>query len=80
MASSTPLVISTVLAQGNFSTTMSRPGLSLITASPMSGWWSSTTRPISPILTSLPVPSTCSGTFARSSGVMIGSTLRTLMR
>ena len=37
IASSTPLVISTVFAQGSFSTTSNRPGLSLITASPISG-------------------------------------------
>ena len=47
-ASSTPLVTSRVLAQGNFSTTSSRPGPSLITASPISGWWSSTTFATSP--------------------------------
>ena len=32
-----------VLAPGNFSTTSIRPSLSLTTASPISGWWSSTT-------------------------------------
>ncbi len=37
MASSTPRVISTVFAHGSFSTTSSRPGSSLMTASPISG-------------------------------------------
>ena len=36
-------VTSSALAPGNFSTTISRPGPSVKTASPISGWWSSTT-------------------------------------
>ena len=43
MAASTPFVTSTVLPQGNFSTMSSRPGPSLITASPIIGQVSSTT-------------------------------------
>ena len=41
-AASTPRVTSSVLAQGNFSTMSISPGPSLMTASPMSGWWSMT--------------------------------------
>ncbi len=40
ITSSTPLVICSVLAQGSFSTTSRMPGESLITAEPISGWWS----------------------------------------
>ena len=55
-AASTPFVTSTVLAQGNFSTMSIRPGPSLITASPISGWWSSTTFATSPELQRRPSP------------------------
>ena len=42
-ASSTPRVTSRVLPQGSFSTISMSPGPPLMTASPISCWWSSTT-------------------------------------
>ena len=81
MASSTPWVISRVLAHGSFSTTSSSPGSPLMTASPISGWWSSTTFAdvAEPDVVSVAGrPST--GTWARSAGVTMGSTLRTPSR
>ena len=42
-ASSTPRVTSSVFAHGSFSTISIRPGPPLMTASPMSGWWSTRT-------------------------------------
>ena len=75
-ASSTPCVTSSVLAHGNFSTTSISPGPSLIIASPISGWWPSTTLAMS--LRRSGVPSArclpLSGTCARSSGLAIGDT------
>ena len=49
MASSTPSVTSRVLPHGSFSTMSMRPGPSLITASPVSGWWSVATSATSPM-------------------------------
>ena len=74
-ASSTPAVICRLFAQGSFSTTSSSPGWPSMTASPISGWWSSATFATSPSRTE-PV----TGTLARSAGVMIGSTLRIPIR
>ncbi len=47
-------VTSSVLAQGNFSTISRMPGPSLMIASPISGWWSSTSRATSVSLRSGP--------------------------
>ncbi len=78
-ASSTPFVTSTVLAPGNFSMTSIRPSLSFTTASPISGWWSSTTLATSVRRRRPPVPST--GTLPSSAGVaMLSNTLRTWSR
>ena len=73
-----PRVTWRVLASGNFSTTSSRPGPSPKTASPISGWWSSTTSATSPRRSALPCPSGSSSTatWARSSAVAIGRTCR----
>ena len=79
MAFSTPLVTSTVLPQGSFSTTSISPGPSLMTASPARFGVSCTTLATSPILRTLPSRS-ASATSARSSAVTIGSLWRTPRR
>ncbi len=87
-ASSMPLVTSRVWAVGSFSTMSMRPGLPLTMASPMSGWWSSTTLVTSPRrrgAPSAPLAGPLSsdgsmGTPARSVGVMSGETWRTASR
>ena len=56
MASSTPVVTSTVLAPRNFWTTSSSPGPSFTTASPISGPGSTMTSPRSASRTDLAVP------------------------
>ncbi len=78
-AFSTSFVTSSVLAPGNFSTTSISPSLSFTTASPISGWWSSTTFATSVRRSRPPVPST--GTLPSSAGVaMLSNTLRTWSR
>ena len=79
MAFSTSLVTSSVLPHGSFSTTSMRPGPSLMTASPASSGASWTTLATSPIRNVLPSRS-ASATWARSSGVTIGSSWRTPRR
>ena len=73
-ASSSFSVTSRALAPGSFSTTISSPGPSVNTASPMSGWWSSTTVATSdsrwqPSPPALPPHPPSMVTLARSSGV-----------
>ena len=73
---STPRVTSRVFAHGNFSTTMSRPWWSLMTASPKSGWWPHVIVPRSPSSSGDPsafcLPDTV--TAASCCGVNTGST------
>jgi hypothetical protein len=77
IASSTSAVTSRVLAPGNFSTTSSSPGPSPKTASPISGWWSSTTLVTSPRRSARPSSSvSATATLARSPGVTMGRTWR----
>ena len=71
-AASTPRVTSRVLPQGSFSTISMSPGPSLMTASPISGWWSTFRSATSPRRSGLP-PRCSTGTWARSSGVTMGS-------
>ena len=74
IAASTPRVTSSVFAHGNFSTMSMSPGPSLMTASPASGWWSSTRRAMSWSGTSS--PSAFSTTmWDMSVGETIGATL-----
>ena len=77
-ASSTPWVTSSVLAPGAFSMTSSRPVRPLTTASPISGWWSSTTRLASPRRSwlALPPPRPSIGTSASLSAVRVGRMCR----
>lgn len=78
-AASTSRVSSRVLPHGNFSTMSIRPGPSLMTASPMSGWWSMSTLATWPRVRTWP-SRWASGIFASVSGVVIGRTLATLRR
>ena len=66
-----PCVTSTCWRSGSFSTTSMRPVASLLrTASPISGWWSSTTLATSPSVSAGPRRIVSSiGTLARSAGV-----------
>ena len=75
-AASTPRVTSDVLAPGNFSTTSINPGPSLSSASPISGWLSSTT--VATSRSGMDVP--CTGTSANVSGLDIGEMWRTPRR
>ena len=70
-ARSTPLVTCRVLAPGNFSTTIIRPGPPLITASPVSGGVPQRTRATWPIRR-IWLPRLVSGTWAICCGVLIG--------
>ncbi len=79
MASSTPLVTSTVFAPRNFWTTSNSPGPSFTTASPISGPGSTLTTPMSESRRTLPSRSS-TGTRPRSSAPTIGCTCRTLSR
>ncbi len=76
MACSTPLVTSTVLAQGNFSTMSKSPSPSLTTASPIIGQVSWATVPTSPSRSWLPSASVrwLSGTWPRVSASLTGAT------
>ena len=76
-ASSTPRVTSSVLAFGNFSITIRLSSPPVSTASPISGWWSSTTSATS-LRRSGAAPSTV--TFERSSALTIGKMWRTSSR
>ena len=73
--SSTPRVTSSVLPHGNFSTISIRPGPSLMTASPISGWWSSTSRGHVGQREQRAVRRSAIGTWPRSAGSPIGGTL-----
>ena len=72
MAFSTFLVMSRVFPHGSFSTTSSSPGPLLMMASPASAGASCTTCATSPMRNVFPSRS-ATGTWARSSAVMIGS-------
>ena len=74
-AASTPLVTSRVLAQGSFSTMSMRPSPWLMTASPMSGWWS-LTRSATWLRRICRPSSVTMGRLARSSWVTMGCTCR----
>jgi hypothetical protein len=78
-ASSTPLVTSRVLAHGSFSTMSMSPSPSLMTASPMSGWWSRTRSATSLRRTCFPLRR-ATETWARSSAWMKCGTCCTLYR
>ena len=79
MAASTPLVTSSVLPQGSFSTIIIRPGPPSMTASPMRAWWSLTTFATSPTLM-VWSPRVATTTSARSAGFRMGRMCRTVSR
>ena len=78
-ACSTPRVTSMVFAHGSFSTMSISPSPSLITASPISGWWPSTRSATSWSWTWRPSWVRI-GIVFMSSEVTIGCTCRTLAR
>ena len=79
MASSTPSVTSRVLAHGSFSTMSISPSPPLMTASPISGWWSILTSATS--FRARTDPSSVGiGTSARSSGPRMASRWAMLSR
>ncbi len=73
-ASSTPRVTSSVLPHGSFSTISISPGPPLMTASPISCWWSSTTVATSASFRGGSPSRSSSGTWARSAGDVMGCT------
>lgn len=79
IASSTPRVTSSVFVFGYFWTISMIPGPSLMTASPCSGWCSSTTRATSARRRGRP-PRRSRGTSASCSGFEIGRTWRMFSR